>query len=75
MEPPLLFGCAGIFSQLLYSSSRNKLNVSSRDEYVCMKATISDYTSVQREITTYEVLTKVGTKLADQPENSMFGRH
>lgn len=60
MELLLLFGCAGIFSQLLCSSSRNKLNVSSRDEYVCMKSMVSDYTSVQHEITAYEVLTKVG---------------
>ncbi|KAF8076835.1 putative CDK4/6 [Lyophyllum atratum] len=31
-----------------------------RDEYVCMKSMVCDYTSVQREIKAYETLTKVG---------------
>ena len=34
------------------------MNVASRDEYVCMKSMVCDYTSVQREIKAYEALSK-----------------
>ena len=34
------------------------MNVTSRDEYVCMKSMVCDYTSVQREINAYEALSK-----------------
>lgn len=48
-------------------------SITCRTEYFCMNSMVCDYTSVQREIKAYEVLTKA--RLTGRSERSMLGRH
>ena len=60
MELPPPFGCAGSsVSFFVPCAETSWLNISSLDEYVCMKSIVCDYPSNQREIKAYEALSKV----------------